>query len=192
MPSTPAAGGPHVPWAAADSPPAEPGGPEAQRRPILTTHTGTSASAASTPSSIRGRRTHRSRGVRHARARAVRKSWQAIDAGFDIVNDGERASRSTYVLHRPTAFSGRSVAARRADWADFPKPRRARRRSCPRPLATGRSTGHREAVQKDVATSPRLQACSRPLRSDAASPGVIAHSSRTEHYPSREANPPGS
>src|SRR5882672_8479533 len=49
---------------------------------------------------------------------------QQVDAGVDIINDGEqgKVGYSTYVRHRLTGFGGRSMApVSRADWADFPE-----------------------------------------------------------------------
>src|SRR5207244_9382442 len=58
--------------------------------------------------------------VRRAVADVVR---QQIDAGVDIVNDGEqgKVGYSTYVRHRLTGFGGRAAVPVRADWADFPE-----------------------------------------------------------------------
>src|SRR5262249_48950283 len=55
--------------------------------------------------------------VRRAVADIVR---QQVDAGVDIVSDGEqgKVGYSTYVRHRLTGFGGTSVVAGRADWAD--------------------------------------------------------------------------
>lgn len=48
---------------------------------------------------------------------------QQVEAGVDIVNDGEQSKvgYSTYVKHRMTGFGGESVVPMRADWADFPE-----------------------------------------------------------------------
>ena len=58
--------------------------------------------------------------VRRAVGEIVRKQ---LDAGVDIVNDGEqgKVGYSTYVRHRLTGFGGVSGVPRRADWADFPE-----------------------------------------------------------------------
>ena len=68
-----------------------------------------------------------------------------IDAGVDIVNDGEqgKVGYSTYVRHRLTGFGGQSAVPRRADWADFPEAAarsHAQRRRGPAP-AVGFTTG---------------------------------------------------
>src|SRR6266852_175876 len=57
---------------------------------------------------------------------------QQVDAGVDIINDGEqgKVGYSTYVRHRLTGFGGQSRVPSRADWADFPAAAaRAERRS---------------------------------------------------------------
>ena len=117
-----------------------------------------------------------------------------IDAGIDIVNDGEQSKvgYSTYVRHRLTGFGGQAGAARRADWADFPEASaRAERRSLiARPACNGPiDWSDREAVQKDVANFRAALQGVQPTEAfmTAASPGVIAHFLPNEHYPSREA-----
>src|SRR2546427_12907163 len=58
--------------------------------------------------------------VRRAVADIVR---QQMEAGVDIVNDGEqgKGGYSTYGRHRLTGFEGSSVGPPRSDWADFPE-----------------------------------------------------------------------
>src|SRR5215467_15569469 len=58
--------------------------------------------------------------VQRAVAEIVR---QQVDAGVDIINDGEqgKVGYSTYVRHRLTGFGGQSRVPMRADWADFPE-----------------------------------------------------------------------
>src|SRR5207302_2321369 len=48
---------------------------------------------------------------------------QQLEAGVDIVNDGEqgKVGYSTYVRHRLTGFDGQAAVPVRADWADFPE-----------------------------------------------------------------------
>src|SRR5438445_1677485 len=165
---------------------------------ILTTHTGSlpraqdltttleSLDAGNTPDPAafdgRGRR-----GV----AAIVR---QQVDAGVDIVNDGEqgKVGYSTYVRHRLTGFGGKSGVPSRADWADFPeaaaqagRPSAVSRPACDGPL----EWQDRGAVQKDVANLRGALDGVRPTEAfmTAASPGVIAHFLRNEYYPSREA-----
>jgi 5-methyltetrahydropteroyltriglutamate--homocysteine methyltransferase len=129
--------------------------------------------------------------VRRAVADIVRKQ---VDTGIDIVNDGEqgKVGYSTYVRHRLTGFDGTSAVASRADWADFPEAaaRGERRSTISRPSCTG------PIAWKDRAAVPRdtenLRAALDGIAvteafMTAASPGVIAHFLRNEHYPTREA-----
>src|SRR5262244_2721632 len=81
---------------------------------------------------------------------------QQVDAGVDIVNDGEqgKVGYSTYVRHRLTGFGGQSTVSVRADWADFPEAaaRAERRSTILRPSCNGPiEWKDRTAVQKDVA-----------------------------------------
>jgi 5-methyltetrahydropteroyltriglutamate--homocysteine methyltransferase len=129
--------------------------------------------------------------VRRAVADVVR---QQVDAGVDIVNDGEqgKVGYSTYVRHRLTGFGGKSAVPSRADWADFPEAaaRAERRSAVSRPACNGPIEWQdRGAVQKDVANLRAALAGVRPTEAfmTAASPGVIAHFLRNEYYPSREA-----
>jgi 5-methyltetrahydropteroyltriglutamate--homocysteine methyltransferase len=128
--------------------------------------------------------------VRQAVADVVRK--QAA-AGVDLVNDGEqgKVGYSTYVRHRLTGFEGSSLVAQRADWADFPEAlARNPRSSVARPSCTGAIDWRdRDAVGRDI---DNLRAALKGVTiteafMTAASPGVIAHFLRNEHYPSREA-----
>lgn len=164
---------------------------------ILTTHTGSlprpwdllatlealDAGVAPDPAAFQAR-------VRHAVAEAVRKQ---VAAGVDVVSDGEqgKVGYSTYVRHRLTGFEGSSVVAPRADWADFPEAlARHPRSSVSRPSCTGPIEWRdRTAVDKDIANFKGALAGSPAAEGfmTAASPGVIAHFLRNEHYPSREA-----
>jgi 5-methyltetrahydropteroyltriglutamate--homocysteine methyltransferase len=129
--------------------------------------------------------------VRRAVGDVVR---QQIEAGVDVVNDGEqgKVGYSTYVRHRLTGFGGQSVVAGRADWADFPEAAaRAERRSpISRPTCNGPiEWKDRTAVQTDIANLRAALEGVQPTEAfmTAASPGVIAHFLRNEHYPTREA-----
>jgi 5-methyltetrahydropteroyltriglutamate--homocysteine methyltransferase len=165
---------------------------------ILTTHTGSlprppdltvmlealDTGAATDPAAFEAR-------VRRAVAEVVRAQ---VEAGVDIVNDGEqgKVGYSTYVRHRLTGFDGQSGAARRADWADFPEAAaRAERRSMvARPACNGPiDWKDRAAVQRDMANLRTGVDAARPTDAfmTAASPGVIAHFLQNTHYPSREA-----
>jgi 5-methyltetrahydropteroyltriglutamate--homocysteine methyltransferase len=129
--------------------------------------------------------------VREAVADVVRRQ---VEAGVDIVSDGEqgKVGYSTYVRHRLTGFGGQSVVAMRADWADFPEAaaRLGRSTAVARPSCDGPiEWKDREAVQRDVANLRAALGGLRPAEAfmTAASPGVIAHFLRNEHYPTREA-----
>jgi 5-methyltetrahydropteroyltriglutamate--homocysteine methyltransferase len=129
--------------------------------------------------------------VRRAVADIVR---QQVDAGVDVVNDGEqgKVGYSTYVRHRLTGFGGQSAVPSRADWSDFPEAaaRSERRSTISRPACDGPiEWKDRTAVQKDVATLRAAVDAAPPTEAfmTAASPGVIAHFLPNRHYPSREA-----
>jgi 5-methyltetrahydropteroyltriglutamate--homocysteine methyltransferase len=129
--------------------------------------------------------------VRRAVAEIVR---QQVEAGIDVVNDGEqgKVGYSTYVRHRLTGFGGQSGVPRRADWADFPEAaaRAERRSAVARPSCNGPiEWKDRTAVETDVANLRAAVRTTPPTEAfmTAASPGVIAHFLRNDHYPSREA-----
>jgi 5-methyltetrahydropteroyltriglutamate--homocysteine methyltransferase len=117
-----------------------------------------------------------------------------VEAGVDVVNDGEqgKVGYSTYVRHRLTGFGGRQVLQPRSDWADFPQAaaRAERRSTVARPSCDGPIEWRdRDAVHKDLANLRAALAGTAATEAfmTAASPGVIAHFLRNEHYPSREA-----
>jgi len=117
-----------------------------------------------------------------------------VEAGVDIVSDGEqgKVGYSTYVRHRLTGFEGQSSGAVRADWADFPEAaaRAERRSTVARPACNGPiDWKDRTAVERDVANLRAAVERVRPTDAfmTAASPGVIAHFLRNDHYASREA-----
>jgi len=129
--------------------------------------------------------------VRRAVAEIVGKQ---VEAGIDIVNDGEqgKVGYSTYVRHRLTGFDGQSAQPRRADWADFPEAaaRSERRSTVARPACNGPiEWKDRTAVQKDVGNFRAALEVVMPADAfmTAASPGVIAHFLPNTHYPSRDA-----
>jgi 5-methyltetrahydropteroyltriglutamate--homocysteine methyltransferase len=129
--------------------------------------------------------------VRRAVAEAVR---QQVEAGVDIVSDGEqgKVGYSTYVRYRLTGFEGQSVVPTRSDWADFPEAaaRYGRLGAVSRPACNGPiAWKDRAALLKDIAN---LKAALSGVNATeafmtAASPGVIAHFLQNEHYPSRDA-----
>jgi 5-methyltetrahydropteroyltriglutamate--homocysteine methyltransferase len=119
---------------------------------------------------------------------------QQVDAGVDVVNDGEqgKVGYSTYVRHRLTGFGGQAAVPTRADWADFPEAaaKSERRSTILRPSCNGPiDWKDHTAVQKDVANLTAAVSAAKPTEAfmTAASPGVIAHFLKNEHYPSREA-----
>jgi 5-methyltetrahydropteroyltriglutamate--homocysteine methyltransferase len=129
--------------------------------------------------------------VRQAVADTVRKQ---VEAGVDVVNDGEqgKVGYSTYVRHRLTGFGGQSKVPPRADWADFPEAaaRSEKASGISRPACNGPIDWQdRAAVQRDVANFKAAVTAVPPTEAfmTAASPGVIAHFLRNEHYPTREA-----
>ena len=129
--------------------------------------------------------------VRRAVADVVR---QQLDAGVDVVSDGEqgKVGYSTYVRHRLTGFGGESAGRPRADWADFPEAaaRAERRSTVSRPACNGPiDWKDGTAVEKDVANLRAAVDAGGPTEAfmTAASPGVIAHFLPNQHYPSREA-----
>src|SRR5213593_3497219 len=165
---------------------------------ILTTHTGslprandlTTLLEALDGGTVPGQAAFDAR-VRRAVADVVR---QQVDAGVDVVNDGEqgKVGYSTYVRHRLTGFGGQAAVPGRADWADFPEAaaRGERRSTILRPSCNGPiEWKDRTAVQKDVANFKTALSSVKPADAfmTAASPGVIAHFMKNEHYPSRDA-----
>jgi 5-methyltetrahydropteroyltriglutamate--homocysteine methyltransferase len=165
---------------------------------ILTTHTGslprppdlTALLEALDAGTVPDARAFETR-VRQAVADIVRMQ---VEAGVDVVNDGEqgKVGYSTYVRHRLTGFGGKSAVPPRADWADFPQAaaRAERPSTISRPACDGPiDWKDRTAVQKDVENLKAALKEVQPTEAfmTAASPGVIAHFLRNEHYPSREA-----
>ena len=129
--------------------------------------------------------------VRRAVGEIVKKQ---LDAGVDIVNDGEqgKVGYSTYVRHRLTGFGGVSAVPRRADWADFPEAaaRAERRSTVARPACNAPiDWKDRTAVQTDTANFRAALEGVTPAEAfmTAASPGVIAHFRPNTHYPNRAA-----
>lgn len=120
-----------------------------------------------------------------------------IEAGIDIVNDGEmsKPSYATYVKDRLAGFGGQSNSFKYQDLNDFPvlenkvfgDPGRSRRKTpaCTGPIsvrdpqaAVTDTTNLRDAI-KDTSVAAGFMS--------AASPGVIALFFRDDHYGSREA-----
>lgn len=166
---------------------------------ILTTHTGSlprpwdlvDLLLAKDAGTLKDRRAFDAR-VRGAVAEVVRKQ---VDAGVDIVNDGEqgKVGYSTYVRDRLTGFEGESTTTSRTDWLDFPEAAARHalvgagvaRPACNGPVAWK----DREAGQRDVANLTAALAAVGPEEAfmTAASPGVISYFLQNQFYPSREA-----
>ncbi len=134
--------------------------------------------------------------VRAAVAETVRRQ---IEAGIDIVNDGEmsKPSYSTYVKDRLSGFEGSEksaplFAADLTDFRDFTK-RGGResgvgvlkRPACTSPIAYR----DKDAVRKDVDNLKAAIAGANPAEAfiSAASPGVVTFFLSNKHYPSHEA-----
>lgn len=119
-----------------------------------------------------------------------------VDAGIDIVNDGEmsKPSYATYVKDRLNGFGGTGNSFAFQDIEDYPEikarvfadPGRTHRKTpaCNGPI----SVKDMDAVHRDAATLKAALADrpgTRPFMS-AASPGVTAFFFRNDHYPSHE------
>src|SRR5579862_1738289 len=129
--------------------------------------------------------------VRQAVQETVRKE---VEAGLDVVNDGEmgKISYSTYVSGRLTGFESRTPVQMRPrnDSADFPdyaqnQFRQGGAARVPRYACTAqvRYTGH-ELVKRDI---ENLKAATQGTNvaevfMTAASPGVIAYFQPNQHY----------
>jgi 5-methyltetrahydropteroyltriglutamate--homocysteine methyltransferase len=132
--------------------------------------------------------------IRTAVAETVRRQ---VDAGVDIVNDGEmsKPSYATYVKDRLSGFGGASHPLQYRDLVDFPEmakrvfgdPGRSRRRTpaCDGPI----SVRDPKAAETDVSNlvAARDAAKAEHAFMTAASPGVISLFFHNDHYPSHEA-----
>jgi len=132
--------------------------------------------------------------VRAAVAEVVKKQ---VEAGIDVVNDGEmsKPSYATYVKDRLAGFGGTGNTFVYQDLADFPNlarrvfgdPGRSRRKTpaCNAPIAVRDP----HAAQADVDNlAAALAAAGRTdAFMSAASPGVVSLFFRNDHYPSQEA-----
>src|SRR2546427_10115732 len=117
-----------------------------------------------------------------------------VDAGVDLVNDGEmsKPSYATYVKDRLSGFGGQSHPLQYRDLVDFPEmaarvfgdPGRSRRRTpaCNGPI----SVRGRQAARPD-ADNLTMAVGGRPGFLSAASPGVRSLFFRNDHYPTHEA-----
>jgi 5-methyltetrahydropteroyltriglutamate--homocysteine methyltransferase len=158
---------------------------------ILTTHTGSLPRPVGLPTDLKERTPEE---VREAVAAVVQSQ---LDAGVDVVNDGEasKASYATYVTQRLTGFGGTGEMPRPREYEDFPEwaermfgdPGIAdvmRNPACIGPVAYQDTS----FVEQDIAN---LQAATRDREVtdvflSAASPGVIAVFLQNQHYSSEE------
>lgn len=129
--------------------------------------------------------------VRAAVADVVR---QQVDAGLDVINDGEagKVGYSTYVATRLTGFGGEGNALNRgpADLWDFPTfAKRRQSPSMPRPACVGPVTyGDQTALRADLNNLKAALDGVSPAEVfvSAASPGVISLFLENRYYPSHE------
>jgi 5-methyltetrahydropteroyltriglutamate--homocysteine methyltransferase len=132
--------------------------------------------------------------VRAAVAEVVRKQ---VEAGVDIVNDGEmsKPSYATYVKDRLSGFGGTGNTFVYQDLAGFPNlakrvfgdPGRSRRKTpaCNAPIGvrdTDAASADTDNLKTAVAAAGRTDAFM-----SAASPGVVSLFFRNDHYSSQEA-----
>jgi 5-methyltetrahydropteroyltriglutamate--homocysteine methyltransferase len=134
--------------------------------------------------------------VRTAVATVVR---QQLDAGVDVVNDGEvgRISYATYVKDRLTGFEGEGSFRDMSgipDLAEFPEYGQRVVRDRPLTMRTPACTGpityrDKAAVRKDLENFQAALQGVQPADTflSTASPGVISLFLRNQHYPSHEA-----
>jgi 5-methyltetrahydropteroyltriglutamate--homocysteine methyltransferase len=132
--------------------------------------------------------------VRAAVAEVVRKQ---VEAGIDIVNDGEmsKPSYATYVKDRLAGFGGTGNTFVYQDLTDFPNlakrvfgdPGRSRRKTpaCNAPISVRDADAAKadtDNLKAAIAAAGRTEAFM-----SAASPGVVSLFFRNDHYPSQEA-----
>jgi 5-methyltetrahydropteroyltriglutamate--homocysteine methyltransferase len=133
--------------------------------------------------------------VRSAVAETVQKQ---IDAGIDLVSDGEegKPSYATYIKDRATGFEGQSPARIRiqAEARDFPEYTERRmattatiltRPTCTGPVAWKDFAAVERDIENFKAAVDRLKPAGGFMT--AASPGVIAFFLGNEYYPSHDA-----
>jgi 5-methyltetrahydropteroyltriglutamate--homocysteine methyltransferase len=132
--------------------------------------------------------------IRAAVAEVVGKQ---VQAGLDVVNDGElsKPSYATYIKDRLDGFGGASQSLQYQDLVDFPgmarrvfgDPGRARRKTpaCTGPIRVRDASAAQVDVDNLAAALGRAEAAEAFLT--AASPGVISLFFRNDHYPSHEA-----
>jgi 5-methyltetrahydropteroyltriglutamate--homocysteine methyltransferase len=132
--------------------------------------------------------------IRSAVAEVVGKQ---LEAGVDIVNDGElsKPSYATYIKDRLTGFGGESNTFRYRDLDDFPvlarkvfgDPGRSRRKTpaCIGPI----KVGDPQAAETDTQNLTQALAGKKSEAGflSAASPGVVGLFFANQHYPNQEA-----
>ena len=131
------------------------------------------------------------------RAAVAEVAAKQVQAGIDVVNDGEmsKPSYATYVKDRLHGFGGASHPLQYQDLVDFPgmakrvfgDPGRARRRT---PACDGPISVRDPAAAR--ADTDNLRAALQPLAvsegfMSAASPGVVSLFVHNDHYPTHEA-----
>ena len=132
--------------------------------------------------------------VRSAVTEVVRRQ---VDAGIDIVNDGEmsKPSYATYIKDRLDGFGGSGNTFVYQDLAQFPKltqrvfgdPGRSRRKTpaCNAPIKVHDADAARVDVENLKAALAGTKA--KHAFMSAASPGLVSLFFRNDHYPSQEA-----
>src|SRR5712675_373952 len=128
------------------------------------------------------------------RAAVAEVAKKQVEAGVDLVNDGEmsKPSYATYVKDRLTGFAGSSNTFVYQDLAEFPNlakrvfsdPGRSRRRTpaCTGPIAVGDPAAPLSDIDNLKAALTEVDAAGAFL--SAASPGVISLFFRNDHYAS--------
>jgi 5-methyltetrahydropteroyltriglutamate--homocysteine methyltransferase len=168
---------------------------------ILTTHTG----SLPRPPELRAPLVAKDQGRPYDKAELARLTREAVlgivrrqvDAGVDIVNDGEmsKPGYSTYVADRLSGFAGHEPAKPRLDTGPYPNfmaaytrmtgENVARRAVCVGPIAVK----DEEPLKEDLAN---LRDALAPVNAvegfmTAASPGLVPVFQNNRHYPSHEA-----
>jgi 5-methyltetrahydropteroyltriglutamate--homocysteine methyltransferase len=131
------------------------------------------------------------------RAAVAEVAAKQVQAGIDVVNDGEmsKPSYATYVKDRLHGFGGASHPLQYQDLVDFPgmakrvfgDPGRARRKTpaCDGPISV-RDPAAARADTENLRSALQPLAASEGFMS-AASPGVVSLFFHNDHYPSHEA-----
>jgi 5-methyltetrahydropteroyltriglutamate--homocysteine methyltransferase len=133
----------------------------------------------------------------HVRAAVAEVVRRQVDAGIDIVNDGEmsKPSYATYIKDRLDGFGGSGNTFVYQDLVQFPKlaqrvfgdPGRSRRKTpaCNGPIKVRDADAARIDVENLKAALAGTKA--KDAFMSAASPGLVSLFFRNDHYPSQEA-----